>query len=458
MDDIDIIEKRAESVAKRKKLYLFLGWPVIALGFAVVFTGMYRPAGIGLIILGAVMRLLYYISVSELKSLNKYASMIDKKSTVILFFLLIYSCSLSIFAQLKRGDDAAEFANVEWIRGDSFKLHQERAEEDIPLTVVEFWATWDKASQLSMPLLQKMHKKYSADNIVFLAISQEKRDKVQDFLEKSKAKVDFRVGLDTTGMVTRMYMGDSEGYPAVFIIDKNYDVLWRGQPLDLEMVLDQIAKKTFDPYLLAKVTELHKKLQEEMQLERIPAAIETIKEIMELDPDDKLAMRVRLYLFEREGNLPGAIPFLDSLIEKSPETSSLYFVKLDVMNRIFKTPDEIEEYCKEIYDKFQDSNDVLEHLAWVAAFRLPLGTAPLGVAYDAIEKAVTGILKDPNSDPAKLANYLETQARVYYLVGKIAKALEIQERVVRLRNGDDNQEKSKAAAAYYRKALEVYNR
>ena len=431
---------------------------MITIGFAIAFSGAYSPIAVGFIVLGVVVRILYYLATSELKSLDKYASMLNKKQHIILLFIFLYAASFSIFGQLKRGDDAVEFSNIEWIQGDSFKLFQERDAENIPLTVVEFWGTWDKASQLSFPLFAKLHKKYSADNVVFLAITQEQREKVQEFLDKSKIKIDFSVGLDPAGIVTKQYLGDRAGFPAVFIIDKNYDILWHGEPLDLEMVLEQIFNKTFDPYLLAKITELHKKLQEEMQMERIPAAIETINEIMELDPNDKLAMRVRLYLFERDGNLPGAISFLDSLIERSPEASSLYFVKLDIMNRILKTPAEIEAYCKEIFDKFQDSNDVLEHLAWVAAFRLPIGTAPLGIAFDAIEKAVAGILNSGDSDPAKLANYLETQARVYYLVGKIAKALDIQERVVRLRNGDDEQEKSKAAAEYYRKALEVYNR
>ena len=458
MDDIDIIEQRTESVAKRKKIYFFLGWPMIAIGFAIAFSGAFRPLAIGCIIVGVVLRILYYLATSELKSLQQYASMMNKKQNIILLLICCYACSFNLFGQLKRGNDAVEFSNVEWIRGDSFKLLQERDSETIPLTVVEFWATWDKASQLSFPLFEKMQKEYSEKNVVFLAITQEKHDKVQAFLDKNSTKVDFRVGVDPGGITTKMYLGDSAGLPVIFIIDKNYDILWRGNPLDLEMVLEKIFNKTFDPYLLAEITDLHKKLQEEMQLERIPAAIETIDEIMKLDPDDKLAMRVRLYLFERQGNLSEAIPFIDSLIERSPETSSLYFVKLDIMNRTSKTPREIEAYCKGIFDKFKSSNDVLEHLAWIAAFRLPLGTAPLGIAFDAIEKAVAGLLTSKNSDPAKLANFLETQARVYYLVGKIAKALDIQERVVRLRNGDDEQQKSIAAAEYYRQALEVYNR
>ena len=457
MEDIDTIEQRIESVAKRKKILFFLGWPLIVIGFAIAFSGAYRPLAIAFVLAGVAVRALYYFANSELKSLMKYMAMMDKNSVVLLFCMTFFSFNSSLFGQLKRGDDAVEFSGVEWIVGDSFKLMKKIDPETAPLTIVEFWASWDKASQISFPLLSKMQKHYT-DKIVLLAITQEKRDKVKQFLDKSKTAINFRIGIDPKGVISTKYLGDEAGVPKIFIIDKDYNILWRGSPMDLEMVLEKIFNKTFDPYLLAKISALHKKLQEEMQLERITAAIGTIDDLMKLDPNDKLAMRVRLFLFERRGQLPAAIPFLDALIKKSPQTSSLYFVKLDIMNRLGKSPEEIKTFCKVIFDKFNDSYSVLEHIAWVAAFRLPLATAPLGVALDSIEKAVAKFIESKNSDPAKLANYLETQARIYYLIGKIAKAVEIQERVIRLRKGDVEEKQSTRFYNYYQKALELKNR
>ncbi len=454
----DVIKKRIESMTKRKKIYFFMAWPLIIIGFCIVFLiPSYKSFGIGFIVAGAAVRILYYLAISELKSLKKYVQMIDNRTIVLFLSIGCLFFNSSLFGQLKRGNNALEFSGVEWLDGNSFKLRKKSNPETAPLTVVEFWATWDKASQLSIPLLSKMQKHY-ADKVVLLAITQENRKKVQQFLDKSTTNINFRIGLDPKGIITKKYLGDGAGFPVVFIIDKNFDILWRGGALDLEMVLEKIFNNTFDPYLLAKISALHKKLQEEMQLERITAAIETINEIMTLDPGDKLSMRVRLFLFERKGQIADAVPFIDSLIKKSPKTSSLYFVKLDIMNRLGKSPDEIKAFSKIIFEQFNDSYDVLEHLAWIAAFRIPLGTAPLGVALDSIEIAVAKFIESRTIDSAKLADYLETQARIYYLIGKIAKAVKIQERVVQLRKGALEENKSELFYNYYKKALELSNR
>ena len=457
MKDSNTVSDRISSVRKRKKICFFLGWPLIALGMALLFSGHLKPVAVGLLVVGVILRLLYYLASSELRSLEKYGHLMDNGKNLILVGFILFAVNGSLSAQLKRGDSAVNLSGIEFLDGSSFAFPEEDSEK-APLTVIEFWAPWDKASQLSFPLLMKLKKKYPEDKIVFLAITKEKQDAVQEFLDNTPQKPNFRIGIDSEGEITKKYIGDIGGFPQIFIVDKSHRILWNGNPLDLEMVLEDLFKGTFDPDLQEKITTLHKKLQGNMQLERIPAAISTIEEIMKLDPADTLAMRVRLYLFERSQKLPDAIPFVEQLIEKSPETSSLYFVKLDIMNRVGKSPDEIRAFSKVIFDKFNSSPDVLEHIAWSAAFRMPIGRAPLEIALDSIEKAVAMLLESKENTPVKMADYLETEARIYYMIGKLAKALELQERVVVLRKGDDNEHKSAIIADYYKTALRLNNR
>jgi tetratricopeptide (TPR) repeat protein len=458
MEDSDTIDSRIEVVAKRRKIYFFLGWPMLAIGMGILFLGKFKTAAVVCIVVGVVVRLLYYFASSELKSLEKYGHLMNK--TKLLFFLsfICFTAGFDASAQLKRGDDALEFSGLEWVEGDSFKLLKKGDSSSSPITVLEFWGSWDKASQLSLPLLSKVQKRYGAEKLTVLAVTKEKREKLDKYLESVKKKFNFRIAVDSKGGVTKEYLGDDEEVPVIFIIDNDGEVLWRGKPLELETVLDKVFKGTFNPGVQEEISSLHDKLQVSLQMEKIPSAIRTIDKIMELDPSDALAMRIRLYIFERSGKLADALSFIDQLIEKSPDTSSLYFVKLDLMNRLAKTPDEIESFCGEIFDKFNDFPDVLERLAWIAVFRMPPGTAPLEIALDAIDKAVGMFIESENQNPAKLADYLETQGRVYYMIGKIAKALEIQERVVRLRKGDKGEVQSVILQKYYNKALELSNR
>jgi len=457
MKDQDTIDRRIELVTKRKKIYFFLGWPMLAVGAGIFFLGGWQAVAIGCIVLGMLVRLLYYFASSELRSLEKYGHLLNKSELFIFLSFIFFSIHLDLSAQLKRGNEALELSNIEWIGGRALKLIPENSGV-APIRVVEFWASWDQASQLSLPLLSKVQKLYGEDRLVVIALTKEERKKVEKYLEKLKTKNNFYIGIDAKGIISKAYLGDGGGIPRVFVVDNNDKIIWIGNPLELETVLDKIFKGKFDPAVQEEITALHNKLQLNVQMEQIPAAIRNINKIMELDPSDALAMRVRLYIFERSGKLVDALPFIDNLIEKSPETSSLYFVKLDLMNRLNKSQEEVQTFCRVIFDKFNKSSDVLEHLAWIAVFRMPLGSAPIEIALDSIEKAVSMLIESDNQNPAKLANYLETQGRLYYMIGKIAQALEIQGRVVNLRKGDRGEKQSVLLQKYYKKVLELKNR
>lgn len=457
MKDRDTIDNRIKLVANRKKIYFFLGWPMLALGMGILFSGRWRAIGIGCIVVGVLVRTLYYFTSSELRSLEKYRHLIDKSKLLIILSFICFSFHFNLAGQLKRGDDASEFSGVEWIKGEPLKLLNEESSPS-SIRVIEFWASWDKASQLSFPLLSKVQSKYGRDKIVVIALTKEKQEKVEKYLGTVKDKIKFRIAVDSKGEVTRKYIGDGGGIPYIFIIDKNNEILWCGQPLDLEAVLEKIFKGTFDAAVQEKISYLHTRLQENMQMERLSSAVRIIDDIMKLDPSDALAMRVRLYIFERLGKLSEALPFIDKLIDKSPESSSLYFVKLDVMDRLNKSPEDIRAFCREIFTKFNKSPDVLEHLAWIAVYRMPVGSAPIETALDSIDKAVAMFFESGNENPAKLANYLETQGRVYYMIGRIAKALELQEKVINFREDDKRKSQAKLLKDYYKKVLELKNR
>jgi hypothetical protein len=62
------------------------------------------------------------------------------------------------------------------------------------------------------------------------------------------------------------------------------------------------------------------------------------------------------------------------------------------------------------------------------------------------------LLKNDDGRPENLADYLETQARIKYLTGKIDKAAELQEKVIRLRQGDAAEKEASIILNYYKEA------
>jgi len=449
----DTIEERKKKMAKRKRVYFFLGWPFFIIGIGLFF---YKPAFIlawVFIINGLVMRLLYYYSNIEFKALVRYEKLFNKPKAVIFTSFIIFSFFSSLCAQLEDGDQVPELNELEWIIGSPVKITDKKEKQKI--YVIEFWAPWDQASLLSLPLLSKIHEEYGDDQISIIAITKEKKDRLTKYLNSIEKKIEFRVAVDDKGAVTKQFIGKGAGIPKVFVIGKNGEVLYSGNPIALESVIKKILKGTFDADVQKEINLLQLQLQNKMQMNKTLEAIRITDRIIELDPSDSLALRVRLFIFERADKLDEAVTFIEGLIARFSDVPELYFIKLDLMERVGTPVEDRREICEQIFEKFQDEHEILERLAWTAVSRMRFGTAPLSIALKASEKAVSALIENKKQNPAKLANYLETQARLYYYIGRIPKAIEEQEKVIRLRKGDPSEKEAAVVLDYYKEALEL---
>lgn len=83
-----------------------------------------------------------------------------------------------------------------------------------------FWATWCRFCAMELPAIQKLYEELKGERIEFILVSQEKREKISDYLNKygynfpaytlsGNLPVEFR----------------TEGIPANFIIDKNGKII-----------------------------------------------------------------------------------------------------------------------------------------------------------------------------------------------------------------------------------------
>jgi tetratricopeptide (TPR) repeat protein len=221
---------------------------------------------------------------------------------------------------------------------------------------------------------------------------------------------------------------------------------------DLKYVLGKVIIGEFNPSVQLRVIPMRKELQRAMQLARYADVKRIAGEILAIDAADELAVRVSLFLYERNKRMKETPAFLDSLLLRSPKTPFLHLLKLDALNLTNASPQDLRIAAETALVVFTDNHAALNRLASLLVNRLRFGTAPLDVALKASQKAVDLFFAGNKLNSERLANYLETRAKVYYLTGKFTDAVESQEKAANLMKGDSSEKRARILIDYYKSA------
>jgi peroxiredoxin len=84
------------------------------------------------------------------------------------------------------------------------------------VVLLNFWATWCPPCRREMPDMEKLYRRFSSKGLVVLAVSDETREKVEDFLKKQNYT--FAVLLDPDRQVNKAF--GIEGIPNSFLYDR----------------------------------------------------------------------------------------------------------------------------------------------------------------------------------------------------------------------------------------------
>ncbi|NOY74414.1 MAG: redoxin domain-containing protein [Kiritimatiellaeota bacterium] len=443
------IEVRLADTAKKRAVYFYLAWPLLALGMALLFSETTKKLGFGIILAGVVFRVLYYRARHSHIALSRYKRELGGKSSLLAaIFIIILGGTANLQAQLNNGDATPPFTGLVPVNGtDQVSLAENRKNV---IRVVEFWATWDKTSKLTFNLLSEIQSALPVEDVVFIQVTKENKQTVEKFLEKLPVKPVCAVYVDPKGALSDKFLGKGAGIPQVFIIGEDGKILWKGEVVDLRYVLGKVVSGEFDLDIQLKIIPLRKRLQRSMQLGRHADAKQTIDDILRIDPADELAARVRLFFFERDKKMSEAVPFIDSLLRRSPKTPFLHLLKLDALNLTDASPREIRAAAKKALDSFGDNPTALNRLANLLINRLRFGTAPLDVALKASSKAVDLFFSKQSKNPTRLARYLATRAKAHYLLGRIDDAVEGQEQAVKLMKNERSEKRARMLMDYYK--------
>jgi thiol-disulfide isomerase/thioredoxin len=308
---------------------------------------------------------------------------------------LILSLATTAWAEgpLSVGEPAPKLQVKEFVKGDPVK-----SLEKGKVYVVEFWATWCGPCRTSIPHLTDLAKDHKDVTFIGVSIAEQDFGKVKPFVEEMGDKMDYRVAIDAVpegkkandGAMSKTWMDAAErtGIPCAFVIDKDGMVAWIGHPMKMDKPLEKIAAGTWD--LKAEATRIKKGK----------------------DMNRALARGVR------SGDVADALAAVDEYVKGYPEEKEPIALAL---------------------------ND----LAWnVVDLDRVKGNKPpakqIQAAIDAAAKAV-------DLTQGKNTNMLDTLACAHFVNGDAAKAIEVQEKALKL-NPDADELKEHMAT--FKKAKE----
>jgi len=328
------------------------------------------------------------------------------------------------------GDAAPKLEVAEFVKGEAVKsLDKEK------IYVVEFWATWCGPCRATIPHLTELQKKHK--DVVFIGVSvfERDKDKVKPFVKEMGDKMDYRVATDDVSdgedkgkmAVNWMTAAGQEGIPTAFIVQGG-KIAWIGHPADLDKPLAKVVDGKWDLKAAKEEAKAAKARQAKMK-----ALIAKLREAREAKDPKKL------------------LEVLDEAIKDDAGLEkNLGLLKLHTLKENGDL-DKAAEYGERLVDKvLEEEKGALNALAW-GLVEKP-GDKPnaklMKLALKAAQKADK--LAD-GKDPA----VADTLAKAYFENGEKEKALETQERAIKMAKGtpQENDEELQERLETYKKAL-----
>lgn len=310
---------------------------------------------------------------------------------------------------LKVGDAAPRLEVSEFVKGDRIA----RLEKG-KVYVIEFWATWCAPCRAIIPHLTRLQQKYK--DVIFVGVSAYERDpkSVKTFVDRMGDKMSYRVALDAVpegaeprdGKMARAWMTAAEQWfvPRAFIVNIDGKVAWIGHPGGLDKPLEQIVTGKYD---LKQAAAAYQRAKADESLLRVLVKArqsgdpKTLLEIIDtaIGVDGKLEEILGLLKFEtlatQAGEEDNAVQYGRGLIEGVLKNDA---ARLDGLAR-------------SIVDSAGKRDGKLVTVALQAARRA-----------DALKES-------------KDAAAADTLAKAYFASGGVARAIEAQERAIRLAKG-----------------------
>jgi thiol-disulfide isomerase/thioredoxin len=342
--------------------------------------------------------------------------MMNKRIGLLLALVIGVVVSTAKAQSLGVGDPAPKLEVKSFVKGDAVSGF-----DPGKLYVVEFWATWCGPCKTSIPHLTELQKKHP--EIIFIGVSvfENNQDAVKPFVDEMGDKMAYRVAIDSVskdaarneGAMAKNWMeaASQEGIPTAFIVNKEGKIAWIGHPMSMEEPLGKIATGSWD--LTAAAAEFRKSMEDRKKLTKLNA---------------KFTEAVQ------SGDPKKIITAVDEIVAEMPSAEANHMVAGRKLTALIKLDqqDKALEYAQKLSRSALSKNaQGLNELAW-AIVDPDAGIKP---STKLVQFAVETARRADEMAQSKDAGIADTLAKAYFDSGDVGKAVEIQERAVRLAKG-----------------------
>ena len=327
---------------------------------------------------------------------------------------LASATTLSLAAEptLKVGDPAPKLQVGKWVQGEPVK---EFAKDKA--YIVEFWATWCGPCRVSIPHLNEIHNKYKAKSLVVIGQDCWERDEnlVEPFVKTMGEKMTYRVALDDKegnekGKMAETWMAaaDQNGIPTAFLVDTKGLIAWIGHPMQLkEKVIEEVLAGKFDVQKAA--AEYEEQQKNEAQVRTLWGDLN--RAVQKKNWDEAMAK-----LAQAEKLLP------------EDDRDGLNMMRFNVLIGKEDYP-AAYNLARKVSEDNKDNAMLQNQLAWQIA-------TDEKIEHRDLELAETIATRANEAAKGEDAAITDTLARVWFMRGKKDEAIKLQEKAVKLAEGD----------------------
>lgn len=366
-----------------------------------------------------------------------------KKIKILLLCLLMTNTLICL--AVKVGEQAPELKIGSWIKNGPDSLAEGKGKK---IYIIEFWSTKNRECLKTMPYLHKLKEQYK--DLTIISISTQKAAVLKKFIAQYK-NISYKIAVDDNKKTYNAYMKGHGKIPLAFIVNKNGTVAWIGHPLDTSLPMKRIVTGKFDIKKNAMRQKIYKKLQVLVSIKKYKEALKTIEKELKREPDNTQFIALKTFVLFKLDKKNEALLFAGKMLTKYPTNMDLFDLKAHILSQMKKYK-ELDKFYLYFINNCKDKPVLLNQLT-----RQLLGTrfgeAKLKPALKAAELAYSS----RKLYKIQRANIGETLARIYYMTGRIDRAIKIQKVVCRIFKKHKNPKYIYALKIqkYYQKAYEL---
>ena len=285
----------------------------------------------------------------------------------------------------------------------------------------------------TLRLMESLEKRYASARgaaVTVETVARNDASLIKRVLGSDMAPFSAAVGADIQGKTFRKFNTALSTLPAAFIA-KDDAIAWNGHPVEIESVVDAILEGNYSASRQKRIADYRKHLQSALRSGLPDVIAQTADKILDLSPNDAIAMQARLYSFELKGQTAKEIDFLMEHIRKNPKNAMRNRILL--LNLLLRSSDMVRwrSFLNETVPEAEKNPDDMMNLTQFLLDRAPLGELPVQVLRTMPEKMLKEFRKTNRLESE--ADALELNARVQYALCRPREAVGFQKEAVELR-------------------------